>query len=366
MAEAESSATASNRRRSTAPGFLGENIIDLETLPGGILATAHELKRHKDRSLDTARVHLKTVEDRGREVVVGLLGDSMIERMKSTGECDTLQSWPSEAMASDSDIQAMNDAKDDTDVTPIARIQGVANFGCGGDKIENVLYRVMGDASKDLKGLARELHPRTGGCLTKRRNQKLWVIQVGTNNLHKKHGLRDADLRSMDILLRTLHHLSRPGTKFLVTGLFYRQHIPNGIVDQANDALQSLVASLCQEFPEAPNPKGQSRGGKGRRGTSHKRDDSGISGGPWDRDNGIFSFLPAPQIGDELLEDHVHLLKKGYQKWMQTLLPKVHEMLRSPPPPDTTEAQDPRFSGKDDVRPFYSTDSVTDGQPSSS
>lgn len=301
-------------------------------MPGGILSTAHQLKRYKKRAHDTAKVHLKTVEDKGHEVVVGLLGDSMIERMDFTGEWDTLKPWPSETMASDSDIQAMNDARDDADAAPIARLQGVANFGCGGDKIENVLYRVIGDASMNLRGLAQELYPLTGGGLTKRRNQKLWVIHAGTNNLHKKHGLRDADLHSMDILLRTLHHLSRPGTKFLVTGLFYRLHVSNGLVDQANDALQSLVARLDLEFSGAPNPADRSHGGKGSGGTSHNRDDSGISGGPWDRDNGIFSFLPAPQIGNKLLDDHVHLLKEGYQKWMQTLLPKVHGMLRTPPP----------------------------------
>lgn len=363
MAQAESSATASKRSKDTVG--LGEGTLDRESLPGGILAIANELKIHKTRSLNTARDHLNTVEAKGHEVVVGLLGDSMIERMNFTGRWDTLQSWPSETMASDSDIQAMNDARDDTDAVPIARIQGVANFGCGGDKIENVLYRVMGDTTADLKGLAQELRPASEGCLTKRRNQKLWVIQAGTNNLHKNRGLRDADLRSMEILLKTLHHLSRPGTKFLVTGLFYRLNIPNARVDQANDKLKSLVARLCQEFPEAPRPTGESHGGKGKSGNSHNRDDSGISGGPWDRDNGTFSFLPAPEVGDELLEDHVHLRKEGYQKWMQTLLPKVHEMLRTPPPPATTKPGSPSFSGKDKVQPFYPSDAVTDGHPSS-
>lgn len=355
MAQAESSATASKRAQDAAPG----------SLPESLLATAHELKRHKARSLDTARVHLKTVEERAHEVVVGLLGDSMIERMGSTGQWDTLESWPSETMASDAAILAMNDAGDDTDATPIARLQGVANFGCGGDKIENVLFRVLGDTDMNLKGLARELGPTSEGCLTKRRNQKLWVIQAGTNNIHKTQGLRDADLHSMEILLKTLHHLSRPGTKFLVTGLFYRMNIPKGRVDQANDKLKSLVARLCQEFPDAPRPTEQSHGGKGTSGNSHNRDDSGISGGPWDGDNGTFSFLPAPEISKELLEDHVHLRKEGYQKWMQTLLPKVHEILRIPPPPDTTKPGSPSFSGKDKVQPFYPSDAVTDGQPSS-
>lgn len=360
MAEAESSATASKRPRNTAPGSRGTSILDRESLPEGILFAANGLKLRKERSLDTARDHLRRVKERGREVKVGLIGDSMIERMDSTGEWETLQPWPSETMASDSDIQAMNDAIDDTDVDPIARLQGVANFGCGGDKIRNVLYRVFGDVP-DLKGLAQELRPSS----IKRRNQKLLVIQAGTNNLHKTHGLRDADVYSMEILLKTLHLLSRPGTKFLVTGLFYRRDIPNKLVDQANEALQSLVARLDREFQEAPKPTEQSHGGTGRGGASHKRGDSGISGGPWDRDNGTVSFLPAPQVDNELLEDHVHLNKEGYRLWMQTLLPKVHEMLPIAPPPGTSEPPSPHFSDKDEVREFYSTDSVRDGQEGS-
>lgn len=365
MAEAESSATASNRPRDTAPGSL--STLDPQSQPGGILSIADTLKVQKERSLDTARVHLRKVEESGHEVKIGLLGDSMIERMGSTGEWETLQPWPSETMAADSDIQAMNDAIDDTDAAPIARVQGVANFGCGGDKIENVLYRVLGGDEPILKGLAQELHPSSKSCLAKRRNRnlKLWVIQAGTNNLHKKHGLRDADLHSMEILLKILHLLSRPGTKFLVTGLFYRRNIPTGLVDQANDALQSLVARLDREFTGAPKPTEQSRGGTGRSGASHNRNDSGISGSPWDRDNGTFSFLPAPQVDNDLLEDNVHLRKEGYRKWMQTLLPKVHEMLPIAPSPGTSEPHSPHFSGKDEVRTFYPTDSITDGQESS-
>ncbi|KAG6361697.1 hypothetical protein INS49_009925 [Diaporthe citri] len=147
-------------------------------------------------------------------------------------------------MASDSDIQAMNDAKDDPDAAPIARIRGVANFGCGGDKIENVLYRVIGDTSMNLKGLARELHLCGGVCLTSRRRPELWVIQAGTNNLHKNHGLRDADLHAMDILLKTLHHFGRASAKILVTGLFYRKDVAKELIDKANTDLQSLVARL--------------------------------------------------------------------------------------------------------------------------
>lgn len=328
-----------------------------ESYEASILGTANELKKGKARSLATAREHLKTVEDHGREVVVGLLGDSMIERMKTTGQCESLQSWPSETMASDSDIQAMNDAGDDTDAAPLARIQGVANFGCGGDKINNVLYRVMGDTQVEsgLKGLAQELNPSTGGSLSTPRKLKLWVIHAGTNNLSAKHGLRKDDLELMRILLKTLHHLSRPGTKFLVTGLFYRKNIDNRLVDEANEALQSLVASLDQELSNAPHMQQST--------TANQSQSSPASG----HGNGTFEFLPAPQIDDfsQWLEDNVHLHPRGYQKWMQTLLPKVHEILRTTPTPRTPTPGTPgggHFGKKDEVREYHPTDSVMDGQ----
>lgn len=288
-------------------------------------------------------------------MVVGLLGDSMIERMTSTGQCKSLQSWPSETMASDSDIQAMNDARDDTDAAPLDRIQGVANFGCGGDKINNVLYRVMGDSQVDsgLKGLAQELNPSTGGSLSTPRKLKLWVIHAGTNNLHAKHGLKKDDLDLMDTLLKALHHLSRPGTKFLVTGLFYRKNIDNRLVDEANEALQSRVVSLNQELSNAPQQNTT---------TNQPRASTASGDG-----NGTFEFLPAPQIDDfsQWLEDQVHLHPRGYQKWMQTLLPKVHEILRTTPTPRTPTPGTPggaHFGKKDEVLKFHPTDSVKDGQ----
>lgn len=128
MAQTESSAAASNYPSDTAP----------ENLQGNILSVAYALSQHKARSLDTARRHLQLVEERGDEVIVGLLGDSLIERMTTTGQSESLQSWPSETMLLDSTLTAMNDAILDKDDAPIARIQGVANFGCGGDKIENM------------------------------------------------------------------------------------------------------------------------------------------------------------------------------------------------------------------------------------
>lgn len=225
------------------------------------------------------------------------------------------------------------------------------------------LYRVLGDPSNGLKGLARELHPPKGG-ITTRRSQRLWVIRAGSNNLHHKRGLKDKDLHTLDILLRTLHHLSRPGTAFLLTGLSYRTDIANDLVDKANVELQRLVVKLQQEFPDAPKSTERSHGRKGEARACYKKSGSTVNEVDLTAHPHTFEFLPAPQL-DEYggwLEDHVHLNQEGYRVWMQTLLPKVHQMLHRPLSPlDNPKPRKPAFADEDDV-PSYPINSVNDGR----
>jgi platelet-activating factor acetylhydrolase IB subunit beta/gamma len=250
----------------------------------------------------------------------------MIERMSTTGQWETLQPWPSTIMLPDSNIQALKVLADHNEA-PIARKEGVANFGCGGDKIEHVLFRVIGDQGNDLRGLANELHPAEDHSTQQR--PKLWVIQAGTNNLTPKKGLNDKSLDSMEVLLRTLHGLTCPGSRFLLTGLFYRTDVSNELVDKANAALQALVAKLQQEFPGVPQSSEQSHGGKEKDPAHHKRSQSDVSGVEnLTAQPHTFEFLPAPQmyVDGGLLEDHVHLNREGYRQWMQTLVRKVEQM----------------------------------------
>lgn len=189
----------------------------------------------------------------------------------------------------------------------------------------------MGDSSKGLKGLARELHP-PGEGITDRRCQRLWVIRAGSNNLHHKRGLRDKDLHTLDILLRSLYHLSRPGTTFLLTGLSYRTDVPNALVDKANVEFERLILKLQQEFPDAPQSTEQSHGNKENGPAYYEKSDFTVCGVDLTAQPHTFEFLPAPQLDESggCLEDHVHFNQDGYRIWMQTLLPKVHQMLRRP------------------------------------
>jgi hypothetical protein len=281
------------------------------------LEVAQKSSRFKDRSLDTAKRHLQTMSIRGdKEVQVGLLGGSNIERMSTTGQWETLRPWPSKSMFPDSNIDALNAGPGDK-AARVCRKSGVANFGCGGDKIENVLYRVIGDQSHDLKGLANKLYPAGNSSARQPASgPKLWVIHAGTNNLHPKKGLNSKSLEAMEVLLRTLYHLTYPGPRFLLTGLFYRTDIPDDLVYKANVALEAIVVKIQQEFPGVPQSPEQIHGGQGNDLTPQPQ---------------LFEFLEAPEMNPAggWLDDHVHLNQEGYRIWMEKLVPKVNQLLRS-------------------------------------
>lgn len=245
------------------------------------------LAQFKQRSLETSSAThiplLQTCTD-GPEIV--LLGDSMIERMTTTGDSPSFQPWPSETLLSQESIVSLSAALTDQSIT---RLSNVFNAGVGGDKLENILYRLVGDDfSEDrpsLPGLLDMLQPR---------NVKLWVLHAGTNNLHPKRGLSDADVGKLRLIMQAALRISNPGTKLLLTGLFYRRDIKKDLVDEANRKLQLLVCWM-----------------KGTVG-----------------DSVSFSRPPQGFVEDFHLVDHVHLNKEGYQMWMETLYPDIVRVMR--------------------------------------
>ncbi|POS71557.1 hypothetical protein DHEL01_v210049 [Diaporthe helianthi] len=262
----------------------------------------------------------------------------MFERMSTTGEWQSLQPFPSRGMLPDSDLADMN-RRAGHNAAPYARMRGVANFGCVDDRIEHVLFRVIGDKHIALAGLVNQLYPSgPDGSATRQPGPKLWVIHAGTKNLHPTEGLGSEALLAMEILLQTLFSLTSPGTRFLLSGLFYRKDIPSELVDLANKQFQELVVKLQNGSPEpSPSPdEQQSYRGKGK-GPAHQKSDSGVSGlapsaVPPPR---TFEFL-APELDSHatcvsLLDGHVHLNREGYRMWMRKLLPKMEQMLSFSP-----------------------------------
>ncbi|KAH6653162.1 SGNH hydrolase-type esterase domain-containing protein [Truncatella angustata] len=239
--------------------------------------------KYKQHSLKTSRDdHIPLLISGCQTPSIVLLGDSMIERMQTTRTTPGLHSWPSETFLDDASLKNLTL----TSGAEIERLQGVLNAGVGGDKYENILYRLLGDPARQLRGLTDVLSQN---------NITLWVIHAGTNNLRSKRGLSDESVDLMRLLLQAVLRISKPGTNILVTGLFYRTDILDRLVSDANAKLKLLVRSM--------------------NGRSEKK---------------RIVFVPPPtSVGGEHLEDHVHLNTEGYRLWIEYLLPKVSSHSRS-------------------------------------
>lgn len=268
-----------------------------------VLHIARQLGRYKERSQQTSRDnHLPLIDRVSRTPRVILLGDSLIERMTTTGQSTSLQPWPSEQMLSKLELKHMNSNRALEARENLHRLSAVFNAGCGGDKYENILHRLMGDEEpssdaappKDGDG-QKQLSHSLVDALAKRQTQvKLWVIHAGTNNLHKKKGLSEASLLAMQVLLTTLLHISAPETHILVTALFYRTDIRSDLIDQANAKLKDLVEGLAMQTASSPtSPFDQ-----------EKRRDSVISQAVSASGNSLHdSSLPSVTVDDAVKED---------------------------------------------------------------
>lgn len=235
--------------------------------------------KYKERSYQTSKEqHVPFLNDHPSEPQVVLFGDSMLERMKTTGGSPDLQPWPSTTMLSASALEGSNSHG-------LRRMDGVFNAGVGGDKMENMLYRLLGDPKEKLTGLI---------SIFRERDVRFWIVQAGTNNLHQKRGHRDKDHDLLRLLLQALLKISPAGATILLTELFYRKDIPDDLVDKANEKRRSLIATMNTNLGrEAIVP------------------------------------LPAPTgiSKDKHLVDHVHLNLTGYQVWAEALVPKAVSML---------------------------------------
>ncbi|KAL2882725.1 hypothetical protein SGCOL_001936 [Colletotrichum sp. CLE4] len=237
--------------------------------------------KYKQRSHETSRDrHLVELEDNPEQPSIVLLGDSMIERMITTGLSPSFDPWPSATMISD---ETMTQHQLQASSASPGRLQGVFNAGVGGDKFENVIYRLTGspEPSRPLDGLLKALRKRT---------VKLWVLHVGTNNLHPKRGMREPDMALLRLIVEALLEM---GGKILLVGLFRRKDINDELVEKANVNYLELV----REFQK----KGSDR----------------------------IKFLEPPLVDmDECLADHVHLNERGYHIWSKVLFREVTNAMK--------------------------------------
>ncbi|CAF1487083.1 unnamed protein product [Adineta ricciae] len=229
--------------------------IQHESLPASqIDDLINERACFKQRSHDThMRSHqpqLTAAGELSEQVDIVLLGDSMFERFKNTGRFTQLG------------------------LLPYPRL---FNAGVGGDKIENVLYRIK-------LGLLTML---------KEKNPKLVVVHIGTNNLQPRKPLHGLQINNYDLLLQTLFALLPVQTKILVTGLFTRKDVEEKYVSQSNQAIKQLVDTIRSQ------------------------------------DNDRIQWLEPPEeVRLYHLVDNVHLTEEGYELWDERLYSKIQGLLK--------------------------------------
>ncbi|KAK0623904.1 SGNH hydrolase-type esterase domain-containing protein [Immersiella caudata] len=251
------------------------------------------IAKYKLRSHETSlNSHLPLLQpsptNQGPSII--FLGDSMFERFLTTGSSPNFPApWPSPTLLPTLPADANS-----------TRLPHVFNAGVGGDKIQNISYRLLGSDSADnpLLGLA--------AALANVKSVKLWVLHAGTNNLTAKKGLSDVDVEALEAVVRAVLAVEGAAgtqTRVILTGLHYRKDIPDERVDEANGKLRGLVGRLNA--------------------------DSNLGG--MVRDEGRVSWLGAASgiRREEHLVDHVHLSLEGYQIWVgEVLFPGVVKILK--------------------------------------
>ena len=216
---------------------------------------------------------LESYRDGGPEVV--LLGDTFIEQMATVGGMQNFSPWPPVSMMA---------------ATPHDRLPRVFNAGATEETIGNVIYRVVGDPERGLKGLGEVLRDR---------EVRLFVVHVGTNHLRGSsqgpdRGLSTEDKDLLGTLLKALMECSRVRPMVLLTGLFYRWDVERNIVDEANERLSLLAGWMYIRY-----------------------------GKEW------VVYLPANDSvnAEEHMPDGVHLSRDGYVAWTRSLFPAVRGCL---------------------------------------
>lgn len=186
------------------------------------------------------------------------IGDSMLQRLETTGFFTSLHNQSNSI-----------------------------NLGVGGDKLENILYRLNVGLWNLFTARRRGMFPNG--------EVKLFVLHAGTNNLRKpKGGFRtEKETRAYELLVRALLEMGGEQCKVLCTGLFRRQDVKESAVTVSNAEIEGVVKRLNQEFVRR-----------------------------------VWYLAPPEEVdtSERWLEDHVHLTEEGYRAWDRVLGPEVRRL----------------------------------------
>lgn len=251
------------------------------------------IARFKIRSYETSlnshlRILQSCAETPSTSPSVIFLGDSMLERFITTGNSPNFTSpWPSPTL-----LPTLPD-------NGSSRLPHILNAGVGGDKIQNMAYRLLGSDSEDSP------LPSLAAAIANLKSVKLWVVHAGANNLNPKRGLSDQDAAALEVLLRAVLKIDgapRVSTRVIMTAILYRKDVSDEKVDDANRKIQDVITKLNREV-----------GGM----LSDKR---------------VTWLGPEAAKGlkkEEHLVDHVHLNLEGYRIWVrEVLFPEVVRVTR--------------------------------------
>lgn len=147
------------------------------------------------------------------------------------------------------------------------------NMGIGGDRTQNVLWRLQNGQLDGYKA-------------------KLFVVMIGTNNCDKKTAPADvaAGIKAIIELLKT----KQPQAKILLLGIFPRGEKPNPGRDKI-----AAVNDLISKYE---------------------------GGAVHYRDIGAKFLQPDGTISNEVMKDFLHLGTKGYDIWAEAIQAKVKEL----------------------------------------
>lgn len=214
-----------------------------------------------------------------------LIGDSLLEHLKTLpSDLQSSCKEKNESSLQTDLIGSSSIGRSQQQDIRIATIHRCLNLGVGGDRIENVLYRLS-------LGTYSLLLPHSP-------HLRLVIVQVGTNNLGPKRSLKPNTLWKYGLLIQALLRIA-PKAQVLCSGLFRRKDVPDRVMAETVSGLRGVVEDL------------NGNGGEG-----------GVEGC-----KGRVRFVEAPELGDEDLVDHVHLNRGGYALWDQVLWPIVEECL---------------------------------------
>jgi hypothetical protein len=144
-----------------------------------------------------------------------LLGNSMLERFKTTGLPISLCS-----------------------------LSTAFNVGVGGDKNENVIYQLTQGLYITLKSSHSD--PENKFC-----DIKLWVLASGTNNFHPKsqRAFTQKDVESWKLLLQVCLRMA-PGSGVVACDVGFRSDVEDAVVEGSNAMLEKVVGEVNRELKE--------------------------------------------------------------------------------------------------------------------